>query len=130
MIVPNFNPYRTYQIVAPRPTHTRPATCEEVDCAAWRNGWVTMLPKGDARVDYIRRVSGRRFTEGQEAGMVTFTFPAGQQCFGAADHRVSLERDPIFRVRERGQTVTHTRPELWTEDFSEHLDKVRKIREG
>jgi len=130
MTVPNLNPYRTYQIVAPKPTHFRPATCEEVDCANWRSGWVTMLPEGDARADYIRHASGRHFTEGREAGMVTFTFPAGQKCFGAADHRVPLERDPLFNVRENGLTRRHTRPELWTEDFSEHLDRVRKIREG
>ncbi len=62
--------------------------------------------------------------------MVTFTFPAGQQCFRASEHVVPLERDPLFNVRENGLTRRHTRPELWTEDFSEHLDRVRKIREG
>ena len=129
MTVPNLNPYRTYQIVAPRSTHTRPATCEEVDCVAWRDGWTTMLPEGDPRADYIRHGSGRHFTEAREAGMVTFTFPAGQMCFGAADHRVSLERDPIFRVRERGQTTTHPRGELWVEDMSHHLDRIRQVKE-
>lgn len=132
MIVPNLNPNltRTYQIVAPVPSHFRHATCEEVQCGAYVNGWETILPAGDARADYIRNASGRRFVEKTENGITTFTFPAGQACFAAGNHRVSLEREPIFKVRERGQTTTHTRPELWTEDFAGYLDKVRRIKEG
>jgi hypothetical protein len=119
-----------YQIVAPKSTHFRPATCEEVQCDAWRNGWKTILPIADMRVEYIRAQSGRSFHESTEAGMTTFTFFAGQKCFAADKHMVPLERDPIFRVRENGLLQTHQRPDQWADDFADHLDKIRKIKEG
>lgn len=136
MTVPNLNPYRTYRIVAPKSTHFRPATCEEIECDAWRNGWKTLVPSNSDQALYIRSgASGRRFTEvndsyDQTIGMTEFIFEAGQRCFRASEHVVPLERDPLFSVRENGLTRHHTRADLWTEDFSEHLDKVRKIREG
>lgn len=131
MIVPNLSrDVRTYQIVAPRSTHFRPATCAEMQCSGYVNGWKTVLPAGDPRVDYIRSASGRRFTEQAGDGIVTFAFEPGQQCFSSADHVISLERDPHFRVRENSLTRTHTRGDLWQEDFAGHLDKVKKIREG
>lgn len=136
MTVPNLNPYRTYQIVAPISTHFRPATCEEVDCDAYRHGWKTLVPSNSDQALYIRSgASGRRFIEVNDScdetiGMTEFIFEAGQRCFGASKHVVPLERDPIFNVRENGLTRRHTRPELWTEDFAGHLDKVRRIKEG
>ncbi len=132
MTVPNLNPYRTYQIVAPVSTHFRPATCEEVDCDAHKHGWKTLVPSNSDQALYIRSgASGRRFTEHALEGAVTeFIFEAGQQCFGASKHVIPLERDPIFNVRENGLTRRHTRPELWTEDFAGHLDTVRRIKEG
>jgi len=39
------------------------ATCAEVQCNGWRDGWHTALPAEDGRADYIRRGSGRTFTE-------------------------------------------------------------------
>jgi hypothetical protein len=41
----------------------RPATCEEVQCGGWRDGWFTALPGEDARALYIRQDSGRKFRE-------------------------------------------------------------------
>ena len=41
----------------------RPATCEEVQCPGWRDGWFTALPGDDGRALYIRQDSGRRFRE-------------------------------------------------------------------
>lgn len=137
MTVPNLNPYRTYQIVAPISTHFRPATCEEVDCDAYKHGWKTLVPSNSDQALYIRSgASGRRFTEVNDSydrtiGMTEFVFPAGQQCFGASKHVIPLERDPIFRVRDgHSAPITHARPELWTEDFAGHLDTVRRIKEG
>lgn len=130
------NSHRTYQIIAPIPTHFRPATCEEVGCQAYANGWKTIVPSDSPQADYIRSGrSGRRCIESTgldqiSGGMVEFMFEPGQKCFGADKHVVPLERDPLFRVRESGQTITHTRPELWAEDMDEHLSNIRRIREG
>lgn len=128
--------HRTYQIVAPISTHFRPATCEEVDCAAWRNGWKTIVASNSDAALYIRSgTSGRRYVEStryvdQAAGLAAFVFEPGQKCFAADKHVVPLERDPLFRVREFGQTTTHVRADDWADDMSTHLDKVRRNREG
>lgn len=49
---------KTYQVTAPVSTHWRPATCAEVDCAAWRHGWRTVVDErtdlGERQAAYIR----------------------------------------------------------------------------
>lgn len=40
-----------------------PATCAEVECNGWRDGWNTALPAEHDLVEYIRRGSGRKFVE-------------------------------------------------------------------
>lgn len=121
--------YKTYAIHA-RPEARRPATCVDVDCAAYLHGWTTEVDEssdlGAAQAHYVRRESGRAFVEGRTPGGLTvFTFEAGQQCF--ADHTTVDDRPPIFLVRSGdwrgnpgGQHRVHTRPEHWVEDFSEH----------
>jgi len=131
MIVPNLNQYRTYAVTMPIPTHFRPATCAEVQCRAHVNGWKTIVPTDSPQAQYIRSASGRKFVETRAAdGLAEFRFEAGQQCFAASEHRASLERDPNFTVRENGLTRTHTRGELWVEDMSHHLDRIKEQREG
>jgi hypothetical protein len=124
--------YKTYQIIAPVSTHFRPATCEEVDCGAWKNGWATtVLPGSDDET--VVRGAGRRFIEERTPdGFVRFIFPAGQSCFAVSRHRVPLERPPIHIVRHgdwrgnpSGQRRQHTRPEHWVEDFAEHQDQIK-----
>jgi hypothetical protein len=122
--------FKTYQILAPKNSHFRPASCKEVECAAWANGWQTTVnettPLGQQQADYIRRRSGRTYKETNENGFTTFVFVPGQRCF--AEHSVSLEREPLFLVRggdfrgnPTGQRPTqHVRPEDWVEDFAEH----------
>jgi hypothetical protein len=40
---------------------------------------------------------------------------------------VPLERPALYLARQgTGPVVRHTRPELWVEDFSEHLDKIKE----
>ena len=105
----------------------QPATCEQVECRAHVSGWRTVLAANDGRCDYIRSRAGRAFTEHTEAGLTTFTFPPGQQCFNAAGHRRRVEREPLYLVQGAVKR-RHKRPELWVEDFSEHLDKIESAR--
>lgn len=123
---------QTYSIRQPIATHFRPATCEEADCGAFLNGWSSEIDDrtelGQGQAVYIREQSGRRFEVHRVAnGNLLFTFEAGQRCFGG-QHQVSLERPAVFAVRGASSRI-HTRPEDWVEDFSEHLDQVRKDRE-
>jgi hypothetical protein len=128
--------YTTYELIRPRSTHYRPATCAEVSCAAYANGWRTTLdvstPMGARQANYIRLQSGRRFTvrEFPPSGAVEFTFPAGQQCFAA--HRLPLEREPLYVVRggdhrgnPRQERRVHTRGDLWVEDMQGQFDSLK-----
>lgn len=130
----------TYQILAPLPTHWRPASCADVDCGAYLRGWRTTVdertPLGQEQAAYIRRHAGRRYVEERtETGLTAFTFEAGQMCFAAADHRVPLGREQVFRVaptqggRLAGEIVTHQRAADWVDDFASHLDHIRTMRE-
>ena len=126
---------KTYAIVAPKTTHTRPATCREAGCANFERGWWTRVDEstelGQRQAYYIRMHSGRAFSvSALPDGRTEFLFPPGQTCF--VEHTVALERDPFFIVREgdhRGNprgtpAITHTRAELWVEDFAEHQQRL------
>ena len=124
---------KTYQILAPAGTHWRAATCAEVDCGAYLHGWATRVDEatdmGARQAHYIRRQSGRAFSAARdEAGLTVFTFPPGQRCFRASDHRVRLDRAEFFVVRDgdwrgnpRGtQPRQHVRAADWVDDFANH----------
>lgn len=122
---------KSYEIRAPRDTHFREGTCEEVECDAYRHGWKTAVDTstelGARQAFYIRNTSRRHFTEeAYPDGRVIFTFSAGQRCFRA--HLVPLEREPLYIVRDgdwrgnpRGtEPRIHVRPEDWVDDFANH----------
>jgi hypothetical protein len=129
---------RTYGISSPIATHYRRATCAEVECGPTVNGWKSLAdestPDGQRRAHYIRKQSGRHFSEGREGSLTVFWFPPGQMCFdsGNDQHMVSLERPATFLVRDgdwrgnpSGSRRVHQRPEDWVEDFAENLDQVK-----
>lgn len=128
--------YQTYQAVRPRSTHTRPATCREVDCEAFHKGWTTTVDVssdlGRRQANYIRLRSGRHFTAAETGPLVTFTFPPGQKCF--AEHRVDVDRPTIF-LRRGGdwRAVTsdpvHLTEADWVDDFANHQAKLAEIIE-
>ena len=134
--------YKTYEIRSPRSTHWRPATCEQVDCAAYLHGWSTTVDTGtelgQGQAYYIRKQSGRSFQEEpavfdftDSPGLVAFVFPPGQRCFRSDTHRIRLTRPEIFVVRggdwrgnPAGTSRQHQRPEHWVEDFAQHQDRI------
>jgi hypothetical protein len=132
--------YQTFQVVSPKETHTRKASCEEVECESYARGWRMTLdlgtPLGVQQAQYIKHRSGRAFTVTfQEAGMVTLEFRANQPCF--ADHRVSNGRPELYRVKggdRRGnplgvQTRVHDRPEHWVEEFAENQERLVRLHQ-
>lgn len=128
--------YKTFQIVTPLATHFRPATCDEVECSHYLNGWETSVDEstdlGQGQAHYVRKESGRRFSERREAGLTVFTFEAGQRCFQSYNHRTRLERPEIFISRDgdrrgnpTGRATKHTHPDHWVEEFAEHQDRIK-----
>jgi hypothetical protein len=142
-IVPILGPenYKTFSISKPRATHTRPATCAEVQCDHHVNGWKNKVALTDeVSLAWIKASRYGYHQESINEGFVTYKFHAGQICFctNCQNHTVSLDRPELYVVRGgdwRGdprheKPRVHTRPEHWVEDMQENLDKVRKDREG
>jgi len=132
--------YQTFQIVAPRDTHSKPATCEEVECPNYARGWKTKVDlateMGRRQASYIKHSSGRKYRiEDQRDGLVTLVFEANQPCF--QEHRVRIARPEIFRVKGgdgrgnplRVPTRTHKRPEFWVEEFAENQERLKNAIE-
>lgn len=145
--------YDTYGLVSPRSTHTRAArceehvgpcnqtdeggnrTCDEWHCGAWAHGWRTLCDVGteigQQRARYIIDESERHWTAMQFGGMVTFTFPPGQQCF--TEHRIALDREPLFTLK-RGDYRTYARPRVvagdeWLDRFAMNQIKLKEVHD-
>lgn len=127
---------QTFAISAPKATHTRRATCEEVECAQYKRGWLMKLDLGtdlgQRQAYYIKHSSGRAYkVTDQREELVTLEFAPNQPCF--QEHRVPIGRPEKFLVKGgdyRGnplKTVTrvHKKPEFWVEEFAEHQDQLK-----
>lgn len=127
--------YKTYSLSAPIETHRRRATCREIDCPQWIEGWETPVIPGSTDEALLRRMCDglidgvrRYFTELpiRSDGMLRLHFAAGQPCLAASTHTVTLEREPLYVVRggdwrsSTGLIRRHTRGNDWVEDFAEH----------
>ncbi len=134
---------QTFKVSRPLATHTRPATCEEVQCPDFINGYQVRLPFADDRITLLKAAAYGRVDGMQRAihevtciGDAERTFILSGPCLKATTHRVSLERPENYLVRggdwraNTGLIRRHTRPELWVEDMSETFDAVRRRIEG
>jgi hypothetical protein len=129
--------YTTYALTAPKETHSRPATCEEVDCEPFLKGWVTRVPVNSPLAEYIASgTHGRLFAECRvdRTGEREFIFPPGQKCFRSTQHVIEIGRPPFATIRGgdwRGPT-TQTRkvglPE-WVERFALNQQKIAETHE-
>jgi hypothetical protein len=142
-IAPTMPPqmYKTHTLAQPLRTHWRRATCAEVDCPRYLNGWKSVLDMtgqdGQNAAAWIRSMSGLHFTESATGpSELTFLFPAGQMCARADRHRLPLGRDPLMLVRggdHRGNPsgLKHLfgRAEDWRDDLGEHLDVLREQKQ-
>ena len=102
------------EVFVPHPSYWRAATCIEMDCKHYKQGWWTRIPLGAdlhskvlalnrARYNYIRNESRRAYTETWDGSEAVFHFSAEQPCF--RPHKLPLERDPVFiRMKGPGQT--------------------------
>ena len=131
IVRPNHIEAQKYRVAMPLATHWEAATCEDVDCPAFLNGWKTVLPADSDLVGVLRR-SGRLFTEEcEEAGMLTFVFPAGQPCFAASTHRQQSGRPGLYIHANRETNNSRVVQESeWQERFEETLDGLSAQIEG
>lgn len=130
---------KTYQIAAPLGTHWNVVTCADADCDAHRLGWKSLIDErtalGQRQAHYIRRESGRKFTEERQGdGLTAFSFEPGQKCF--AEHKGRnmrperfVERGGDHRGNPTGQRREHKRPDDWVESFEENQDRLKTIAE-
>ena len=97
----------------PHPEFWRMATCEEIQCPSYQNGWVTTLnmtpdqsPEelelNRVRYRYIKEQSGRDFYEDVDGFKIHLRFSAGQTCFG--NHQIPIERSPNFLIMKARQS--------------------------
>lgn len=132
--------YKTYAVVAPVSTHWRKATCAEVDCPHYLNGWRTRIENLTPELLHTATHTGRRYTVQQIAeGESYLVFAAGQPCFAAASHRKRSDRPPLYVVRDgdhrgnpRGTKArVHHSPGNWLEDFAANRQAIAdEIKKG
>jgi hypothetical protein len=134
--------YKTYEVRSPLATHFRPATCAEVDCPHYLNGWGVRIgalpPETQAEVRAATyEVEGRTYRyayveQEMTPGEPWLLFKPGQPCFKARTHLTRMDRTPLYLVRDgdwrgnpRGTRARlHQRPDNWVEDFAEHQQKL------
>ncbi|MET7441188.1 hypothetical protein ACFYQQ_01245 [Streptomyces sp. NPDC005496] len=132
--------YKTYAVVAPLSSHFRKGTCAEVGCGHYRDGWRVRVEALTSDLLHAAKTSGRRFVEQQVAeGETWLLFEAGQPCFRAAEHRVRVDRPPLYVVRDgdhrgnpRGTKArVHHTPANWLDDFATHQQAIAdEIKKG
>lgn len=135
--------YKTYVMRRPLATHWSAASCEDVDCPQFLNGWKTIVdeatPLGAKQAAYIRSDKTREHKEVRTPdGLTEFYFPAGNACFKRSEHKALNGRPSVYLVKggdHRGNplgTKTHVlTADQWRDDFGEHQDKLAEaIKRG
>ena len=131
--------YKSYEIKAPLATHWNVVTCADAGCEHHETGWDSLIDEGtelgQRQAHYIRRESGRRFTEERQPdGLTRFAFEAGQKCFREHSARNArperfVERDGDWRGNPTRRRREYGRPDEWVESFALNQEKLRTIAE-
>lgn len=135
--------YKTYAVKSPLSTHYRKATCREINCDAYLNGWYFFKDALDARMLHTATHSGRKYIEtyvdegglllGQTVAQGTYlVYHAGQTCFKIDSHVITLERPELyfvgrgdyrsFSTSAHSGTRQHTSPASFVDDWATHMD--------
>ena len=113
-----------FRMAAPVATHRREATCREVDCKHWLEGWLTAVPINSPQALYIRYQSGRKFAEAVDGDRVVFKFYPGQKCFRT--HTTSLDRPPILFHQTMGPPRRIFEGQEFNDTYNEEMYKISK----
>ncbi|MCH9011289.1 MAG: hypothetical protein IIC21_11740 [Chloroflexi bacterium] len=130
-----------HRLLTPWDTHKRPATCQEIDCNEYLNGWTVVVDVtteiGKSRQYTIEHEAGRRYTKSSlEEGKVVYDFEPGQACFLQSRHTILIGRSPDHRILKagvsnssahpKGRLVGHTE---WMDDYGETAFQFNLKRE-
>lgn len=131
------NAYTTFAVRSPLDTHFRKATCEEIDCPEYIQGW--QLRKEDLTPEllYTATHCGRKYQEIQiKEGETYLVFEPGQPCFRESTHIIPNGRPELFyagsgdfrsfRIRNARQ---HANAENFVDEMATTLDKIRTLQE-
>jgi hypothetical protein len=131
--------YKSYTMRAPIKTHWRPATCDEFECDAYINGFITTVDLtsdlGQKQYHYLTHDRSRSYTmQRVSLQIVKFIYGPGNRCFKSDDHKVAIGKPPRllvvggdWRGNPRGDFRIHTRVDDWVDDSREHQDKIATI---
>lgn len=127
--------YKTYQIASPITTHYRKATCVEIDCPHYTNGWRIKLDILQPADKQAIKDSRRKYKVEDMPDGKWLIFEPGQPCFQASTHRIAVGRPEIYRVG-RGDFRSYNprearvlRADQWLDDFYNHQDKLKTLQE-
>ncbi len=124
--------HKQYTVASPRSTHWRSATCAEVECPNYVNGWKVRVEGLPEELLHAAKTSGRRYVVSDAGPDETWlVFEAGQQCF--TPHETQLGRPEIYAVRHdltsRGRPYIHSSADAWLDDFGSHQQMLSDVRE-
>ena len=130
--------------------HWRKASCEEIACPHWREGWELVmglnpecLHVNEAACDKLKchwpevqwiRAGGskRRFMEREqiEPMIYQFHFPAEQPCFKESRHKVPRGIDPLL-LKQIGSRIIALDWDEWSYRFNEEMYEAdRRMKAG
>lgn len=122
--------HTTYRLADARDGY-RPATCEEVGCRAFREGWTLRLQ--DLTKDDLTtlRSANRVYKEVCLSDTDTYlVFPGNQPCLAAGTHRLRRhDRSTTHYLIGRGVRTQLVGTDQWINELNENLDSIRAIRE-
>lgn len=121
--------YRTFGMASPLATHFVPATCAEVDCPNYLNGWTVHVEGIEPAQLHAIRTSSYRYAEQHVCeGRTLLVFEPGQTCFYAGDHFRRLDREDRFYMRagdyRAAGRVIEVCATAWVDEFGEHQERI------
>ena len=115
-----------FRVSMPPSTHRIPATCREVDCPHYLEGWMTVVAVGSRQDIYIRHDNSRKWTvKNVGDNALEFIFEPGQPCF--REH-TRLSGRPPFYLHETADGRRLHRAQDFIEHVHEETDRHFKIR--
>lgn len=123
--------YRTYRMHSPDETHYRKATCAEVKCNEFINGWSLQVEHLNEHDLYLATHAGKRYRKAHFGpGLNFLIFESGQSCFLAHTHKIKLDRPEWFFTGRGDHTVFSQRDARqlsgkdWVDHMLNHMDKI------
>ena len=125
-----------FRILQPWATNYGPVSCKDYDCEQYLAGYGLPLAADNENVEQMRHWLKHGFPDGirryaketvDPAGLVVFTFPAGQPCLKQSQHRWHI-RPPLF-AHERNEMRQNLSFPDFTDSMNNESYKIAHERE-